>query len=56
MCGIIAPWIVRGWSKASCTKQYRKKSMITAHPATNRRKFFRPRKFNRKTKIHIPDL
>ena len=30
--------------------------MITTHPATNRRKFFRPSKSNNKTKIHIPDL
>ena len=56
MCGTITRCVGRGWSKASCTKQYRKKSMISTHPARKRRKFFRPSKSNSKTKIHIPNL
>jgi hypothetical protein len=28
--------------------------MINIQPARNRRKFFRPSKFNSRTKIHIP--
>jgi hypothetical protein len=27
--------------------------MMSIHPATNRKKFFRPSKFKRRTKVHI---
>jgi hypothetical protein len=56
VCKIIERGTGLGWSKASCTKQYRKKSVITTQPARNRRNFFGPIKFNSKTKTHITML
>jgi hypothetical protein len=49
MRGTTARRVLVGWSKASCTK----KTMITTHPARNRRKFFRPNKFTNNTNTHI---
>ncbi len=55
VCEITERGVGLGWSKASCTKQYRKKSVITAQPARNRTNFFGPIKSNSKTKTHISE-
>jgi hypothetical protein len=46
-------WVALGWSNASCTKQYRKKSMISIPRARNRRNVFGPIRLDSKTKTHI---